>query len=85
MRRFIDLRSLVIGGLLALLILCLMGASPLQNAYTSGRFTMATGPGHAFVLDTVTGQVWAVRAPAEDYAALEWVDGNDERFLHSKL
>lgn len=46
---------------------------------------MAAGPGHAFVLDTATGRVWALRAPADAYAAMEWADDNDAQFLAPKL
>ena len=62
MNKSIDVKSLLLGGLLVLLVLCVLGAVPRQSPLGPvGRFTVATShvvPGDAYVLDTMTGQVW---------------------------
>jgi hypothetical protein len=63
MWKSIDCKSLVIGGLLALLVLSAVGAVPWLPDDTFGRFTIATNTGYAFVLDSATGQVWSFYAP----------------------
>ena len=59
MHRSIDIKSVLIGGLLAALILCLVGAVPYVPVEMHGRFCIETNDSHAFVLDTATGQVWS--------------------------
>jgi hypothetical protein len=59
MDRSIDIKSFLIGGLLATLILCLVGAVPLVAPEEYGRFEIETNDGYAFVLDSATGQVWS--------------------------
>jgi hypothetical protein len=61
MAKSIDLKSLLMGGLLALLVVCILGAAPrLMPPDPVGRFAIV--PSHfstgAYVLDTMTGQVW---------------------------
>jgi hypothetical protein len=65
MWKSLDFKSLVIGGLTALLVVGAMGSWPigggsivLDSAY-HGRFTIATQENNAFVLDTATGEVWS--------------------------
>jgi hypothetical protein len=62
MFRSVDLKSLLIGSLLVLAVLCILGAtpSPVPSA-PCGRFTIVVSDANAdaFVLDTVTGQVWS--------------------------
>jgi hypothetical protein len=59
MHRSIDMKSILIGGLLAALILCLAGAVPYVNLEDYDRFKIETNDSHAFVLDSATGQVWS--------------------------
>ncbi len=61
MTKSIDLKSLLIGSLLVLLVMCALGAAPrLLPPNSVGRFTIVTTHVYqnAYVLDTVTGQVW---------------------------
>ncbi len=66
MIRSVDVKSLLIGALLLALVLCMVGAVPFMEPEYYGRFQIETNPGHAFVLDTATGQVWTVRAYSSD-------------------
>ena len=59
MFRSIDIKSMLIGGLLVLVILLLVGAVPVVQPDEYGRFRIATNDSHAFILDTATGQVWS--------------------------
>jgi len=59
MSRSIDMRSVLIGGLLAVIALCLVGAVPFIPSEEYGRFQIETNNSHAFILDTATGQVWS--------------------------
>lgn len=61
MSKSIDLKSFLIGGLLVLFVLCVLGAAPrLLSPNSVGRFAIATShvEQDAFILDTMTGQVW---------------------------
>jgi hypothetical protein len=59
----IDIKSTVIGGLVALLAVCCVGAMDIIESEPHGRFTMATYAEYAFVFDTATGQVWSLQIP----------------------
>jgi hypothetical protein len=60
MRKAIDLKSAVIGGLLALVVLGCLGALPWLSQDHFGRFTIVeSADGGAYILDTTTGQAWA--------------------------
>ena len=59
MHRSIDMKSVLIGGLLVALILCLVGAVPFVNWENYDRFKIETNDSHAFILDSATGQVWS--------------------------
>ena len=59
MHRSIDMKSVLIGGLLVALILCLAGAVPFVNREDYDRFKIETNDSHAFILDSATGQVWS--------------------------
>ncbi len=59
MHRSIDMKSVLIGGLLVALILCLVGAVPFVNREYYDRFKIETNDSHAFILDSATGQVWS--------------------------
>ncbi len=61
MKKSIDLKSFLLGGLLVLFVLCVLGAAPrLMSSGSVGRFAIAAShvEQDAFVLDTMTGQVW---------------------------
>jgi hypothetical protein len=59
MGKSIDLKSLVIGGLLTLLVLSCFGAVPKLGQEFFGRFAIGATERGAFILDTATGQAWA--------------------------
>ena len=63
MVRTMDMKSLLIGGLLAVIVLCLVGAVPFVPPAEYGRFQIETNNSHAFILDSATGQVWSSRFP----------------------
>ena len=54
----VDFKSLVIGGLLVLLVLCLVGAVPWMPTDYYRRFVIGTTDKEAFILDTASGQAW---------------------------
>ena len=59
MWRSIDGRSLLIGGLPVLVVVCAMGGLPAGDGESNGRFSLvAQDSGHVYVIDTATGQVW---------------------------
>ncbi len=62
MIKTIDLRSFLLGGAVALLILCALGAVPrLPAPEAVGRFAVALSDapnGDVYLVDTVTGQIW---------------------------
>lgn len=59
MHHSIDIKSVLIGALFAALALCVLGAVPHVLLEEYGRFQIATNDGHAFILDSATGQVWS--------------------------
>ena len=59
MLRSIDLKSLLIGGLLVLVVLSCLGAMPWLPQERFGRFAVGTTNEGAFIVDTATGQAWA--------------------------
>ena len=59
MHRSIDIKSVLIGGLLVALTLFLLGAVPIMNREDYDRFKIETNDSHAFILDSATGQVWS--------------------------
>ena len=59
----VDLKSLVIGGLLVLSVMCILGAVPALRQETLGRFTIGTTVQSAVILDTATGQAWVFEMP----------------------
>jgi hypothetical protein len=73
MWKSMNLKSLVIGGLLAVLVMCAMGGWPATPTTVVppelyGRFTItvvagAYGSVHPYVLDTATGEVWTPERP----------------------
>lgn len=69
MHRSIDIKSVLIGGLLVALVLFLTGTVPYANPEEYGRFQIAANENHAFILDSATGQVWTGVFPAPGYAS----------------
>jgi hypothetical protein len=71
--RSIDMKSILIGGLLAALVLCMLGGTTV-GPESYGRYQIETNPDYAFVLDTTTGQVWSTQA-TNDIAGI-FIDPN---------
>lgn len=68
----------IIAGVALSLTLSLRAPSqPPAQEPPSGRFQIAGNPGHAFVLDTATGQVWENFEP-------EGMGGSDAGFMPAK-
>jgi hypothetical protein len=67
MFRSIDMKSVLIGGLLAVMILCFVGAVPFVQPEEYGRFRIETNDSHAFILDSATGQVWSSMFPSPEW------------------
>jgi hypothetical protein len=64
MWRSIDGKSLLIGGLLVLMVVCAMGGATIVDPQYYGRFSLvAQEGGHVYVIDTATGQVWQQTDP----------------------
>jgi len=59
MVRSIDFKSALIGGFVVALILFLVGAVNYVPPDDFGRFEIETNDGHAFILDSATGQAWS--------------------------
>ena len=62
----VNAKSLLLGGLAVVLVLCLQGAEPFVVPEYYGRYQIETNEGYAFVLDSATGQVWSTLAVADD-------------------
>jgi len=62
MKKSLDLKSFLIGGLLVLLVLCVLGAMPrLSPPGPVGRYALVVShvsEDNNYVIDTITGQVW---------------------------
>jgi hypothetical protein len=65
MSKSVDIKSLLIGGLLVLLVLGCLGALPWLPQEYYGRFAVGTTDQAAFILDTATGQSWAYALPSD--------------------
>jgi hypothetical protein len=73
MWKTVSLKSLLIGGILAVLVMCALGDWPttpttVVPSEMYGRFTItvvsgAYGTIHPYVLDTATGEVWTPERP----------------------
>jgi hypothetical protein len=57
MKPKLDYRSIFVGLALGLVMAAALGAG-VRYEQQSGRYQITTNEGHAFVLDTVTGEVW---------------------------
>ncbi len=73
MMKFIDLKSFLIGGLLVLVVLCVLGAMPrLSPSNPIGRFALVASHdsgGEMFLLDTSTGQAWGENSASGQFYA----------------
>ena len=58
----VDVKSILIGGLLAAIFLCLLGPATYTKTEYLGQYHIETNQDFAFVLDTITGQVWSAKA-----------------------
>jgi hypothetical protein len=74
----IDAKSAVAGGILVLVCLCLFGFVTNWAPEYFHRFQLEAGNGHAFVLDSATGQVWALCAPENT-----WLSGEDPNSFYA--
>ena len=63
MVRSIDMKSVLIGGFVMALLLCLVGAVLFTPVEYYGRFQIETNDNYAFILDSATGQVWSKEFP----------------------
>jgi hypothetical protein len=63
MFKSVDLKSLLIGGLLTLLITTCFAGLPWLDKDTFGRFKIVTIERGAYLLDTATGQAWTHITP----------------------
>jgi hypothetical protein len=63
MFKSVDLKSLLIGGLLVLLVVTCFAGAPWLDKETFNRFKIVTVDQGAFLLDTATGQAWAHITP----------------------
>ena len=63
MTRSIDIKSALVGGFVAVIVLFLVGAVIYVQPNHYGRFQIETNNEHAFILDTATGQVWSEMFP----------------------
>jgi len=52
------MKSALVGGFVVALILCLVGTVHYVPSEDFERFEIEVNDGHAFVLDSATGQVW---------------------------
>ena len=57
MKAMFDLRSFLIGAVLAMCVFLALGAAR-NDSPKVGRFQIETNEDHVFVVDTATGQVW---------------------------
>ena len=77
MVRSIDMKSVLIGGLLVGMILFICGAVPFVPPEQYGRFQIKTNNDYAFILDSATGQVWSAMFPNPEPGIIV---GNDPNF-----
>jgi hypothetical protein len=86
MLRSIDTKSLVVGGLLVLTVVCLIGGAPYVEPEYHSRFQIATNQSHAFVLDSATGQVWSKNFAPEPSNIIGGTDAfHDQKFFEDEI
>lgn len=63
MWKSMNFKSFLIGGLLAVLVMCAMGSWPVERTVVSsqmhGRFAIVAQDYDAIILDTATGEAWS--------------------------
>ncbi len=69
MLRSIDGKSLLIGGLLVLVVVCAMGGVPMISPEFNGRFELVANDLNEWVIDTATGQVWGYHPDPQAFYA----------------
>lgn len=80
MKYGMDVKSMIVGGLLVAGLLLLAGAAGNKPAGMVGRFQIATADSAAYLVDTATGQVWySGRISSESDAAFKSPKLNAER------
>lgn len=64
-----DIKSLIIGVLITVVVCLALGASHSTGTHSCGRYQLAAGESsYAYVIDTATGQVWgAVGTGRQDF------------------
>lgn len=60
----LDLKSALVGVAAGVALTLCLGATTSTLSGSVGRFQMGATAGHAFVIDTATGKVWAGNFPA---------------------
>ncbi len=80
MSRFFDVKSGLIGGLLALLILTVLGGASWTDRDLQGRFAVMSHPEQDFILDTHTGQIWSIHSHDGRPTLVEETNGGGQRF-----
>ena len=76
MVRSIDFKSALIGGFVAVVILCSVGAVLFTPVEYYGRFEIETNENYAFILDSATGQVWSEMFPDSSWNLVVVPDPN---------
>jgi hypothetical protein len=83
MQTSIDIKSAVIGGLTAALVVCTIGAVAYVPGQACARFDILAGPGDTFILDTVTGQAWSLQTLPEN--VIRSAPHSEEEFYDPKI
>ena len=58
----IDIRSLIIGVLITVVVFLALGAKQSTESHSCGRYQVEAAESYAYVIDTGTGQVWGKMA-----------------------
>ena len=85
MRKFLNVKSVVVGALLALLVVCAMGAVPILQNENFGRFTILSHFEHIIIFDTATGQLWIQSFPENAVIGLEGSPEMEAAFFGPKV
>ncbi len=80
MCKSIDLKSVVIGGLIVAVVACAVGAVGYGGCNEYERFELVTTPSFALLLDRATGQVWAMQIDYPDNVIVSTPHGDEEFF-----
>jgi len=85
MQRSLNVKSLVVGALLASLLVCAMGTVPVLENENFGRFTILSHFEHIIIFDTATGQLWMQSVPENATIGLEGSPDMEIAFFGPKL